>query len=703
MVDRVENMANLCNKLTEDTLTLSTKCSLLKDTEDCVLFLKKNPHFESFFYELPHELLVIALSILAIGQGENIFREKILLKDNKQKIISLLEQLIPVEEFYEPIGGIVGYQGIILSLLHEKPNDLTDQSTYLRPKGVDITTKTDMVHTFIREAIEKSHLVAEIYPVGGAGDRLCLMNESNEPLPAAILSFCGHTLLERLIRDVEAREYLIHKLTGKRIETKIGMMTSHEKRNDEYIRDNLKRRKWFGRNPDSFHLFVQPQVPVLDQEGNWLLKEPYKLVFKPGGHGAIWGEAVQYGLFSLFKETGIKKVLLRQINNPIGGTDHGLLAFLGYGLKNDKAFGFASCERAVNANEGMDVVIETKGDNHWDYVLTNIEYTEFKRKGIKDVPKNEGDHYSIFPANTNILFADIEEIERGLETCRIPGMTLNLKTKFNAIDQAGHLKEVVGGRLESTMQNIADEMSLTFPYRLSEEQQYKLKSYLTYNERIKTISVTKKSWKMGEDFLETPEGCFLDMMKNAEDLLENYCHFKLPKAFQEEPSFVFLYHPALGPLYDVIQQKLRYGELGKGSELIVEIPEVDIERLQLKGSLIITHDCDHPACGYQEAKCRLNNVQVINKGLGSPIDVNYWKNPNRIESLHIKLEEGAMFEAENVEFKGPLEIKVPKNVKAVARNVNGKCEIHYESIHSQWSWKYIFDEHDRICLLKELA
>lgn len=46
--------------------------------------------------------------------------------------------------------------------------------------------------------------LGEIYPIGGAGDRLGLVNpDTGECLPAALLPYCGRTLLEGLIRDLQ--------------------------------------------------------------------------------------------------------------------------------------------------------------------------------------------------------------------------------------------------------------------------------------------------------------------------------------------------------------------------------------------------------------------------------------------------------------------------------------------------------------------
>jgi hypothetical protein len=46
--------------------------------------------------------------------------------------------------------------------------------------------------------------LGEIYPIGGAGDRLGLVDsDTGESLPAALLPYCGRSLLEGLIRDLQ--------------------------------------------------------------------------------------------------------------------------------------------------------------------------------------------------------------------------------------------------------------------------------------------------------------------------------------------------------------------------------------------------------------------------------------------------------------------------------------------------------------------
>lgn len=50
--------------------------------------------------------------------------------------------------------------------------------------------------------------LAEIYPLGGSADRLGLVDpNTGECLPAAMLPYCGRTLLEGLIRDLQVLDH----------------------------------------------------------------------------------------------------------------------------------------------------------------------------------------------------------------------------------------------------------------------------------------------------------------------------------------------------------------------------------------------------------------------------------------------------------------------------------------------------------------
>lgn len=57
---------------------------------------------------------------------------------------------------------------------------------------------------YLKNQLQGLPYLGEIYPLGGAADRLGLVDpDTGECLPAAMLPYCGRTLLEGLIRDLQ--------------------------------------------------------------------------------------------------------------------------------------------------------------------------------------------------------------------------------------------------------------------------------------------------------------------------------------------------------------------------------------------------------------------------------------------------------------------------------------------------------------------
>lgn len=677
----------------------------LGSSEQKAAFLREkipqNDNFLDWLTLLPPYEQYLLLCPAVLKQGEKLYSQK------TDKLTELLKTLDDIERFYENIGGIIGYHLAVLRLLSAQEE--VHQQLYQQPPKIDIQNPTEDVLAAIRSGIEQLEQLAELYPVGGAGDRLALMcpNEQ-EPLPAAQLPFLGRTLLEGLIQDLQAREYLHFQLVGKQCVTPVALMTSHEKANDYHIKKILEDNDYFGRTESAFKLFKQPMVPLMTDQGEWVVTEPMQLHLKPGGHGAIWRLAIREGVFDWFQKLGKKKGLVRQINNPIAGIDYGLLAFTGIGLKKDKAFGFAACPRRVHNAEGTDVLVETQEDGGYTYTLSNIEYTEFEKRGIEDRPADASGVYSAFPANTNILFFDIEEIRKAVQKNPIPGMILNMKAKMRV-----NGSETFVGRLESTMQNISDVIVSRFKTKPSEQQLREIPVYLTYNERRKTLSVTKNSFDPQKSPSGTPEGCFHEWMENIAELFA-LCKMELPSLpsvndyLKHGPSFNIHYHPALGPLFAIIAQKIRGGSLKDGSELILRIAQLELVNLQLDGSLIIHAESvmgkvDEKGIlqyGIDNGKCALINCKVRNSGITKNRSNVYWKQEiNREESLHIAIEGNGEFFAEDVTFNGSMHILVPDQHRVVATAKNGEIVLTKTRIQKPtWYWKYSFDSSDRIVL-----
>ncbi|MDX8430621.1 MAG: UTP--glucose-1-phosphate uridylyltransferase, partial [Candidatus Algichlamydia australiensis] len=509
-------------------------------------------------------------SLIIAGQGRLLLRDEFALK-------TLLEDLKEVDSFYADVGGILGYQALVLEQLSEKKESFS----YAPPKAVEIAKENAAITIGLANLGE----MGEIYPVGGAAERLHLRDQgSGKGLPAAKLHFLNGNLLEGLIRDLEAREFLYFQKYGEQLTTPIALMTSNVKQGHAQILEILEKNGWFGRGEENFKLFCQPLVPAFDEKGTWALDSSGDLALKPGGHGVLWKLMESRGVFDWFASLGRSKALVRQINNPISGTDYGLLSFMGTGFLQEKKFGFVTCPPAPNAKEGRIVVAKTERGNF----LSNIEYCAFERYGIFRT--------SAFPANANILFVDLEYVREVAKRDPFPGMIVNFKNGL--------------ARLETTMQNIAD----TIPIE---------ESYLTLHKRRKTLSATKREYEEGKGLLETPLGALFDYLQNGAELLRDVCGMEIPEFESEEefvksgPAFLFQYHPALGPLYCDIAKKIIGGRLERGSELQLEISNLLLENLHLKGNLqiqsqFVTGHVHHNRLCFSDrrAKCIMRHVKI---------------------------------------------------------------------------------------------
>ncbi|MDP1881135.1 MAG: UTP--glucose-1-phosphate uridylyltransferase [Parachlamydiaceae bacterium] len=698
-----------------------------KNLEEKIDVLNQSPIVKEFFEDsnpINNELSqytgiseYVIKAIIAINQGPIVFNSmnQSLSTNNLEQLI---DQLLETEKFYDCLGGIIGYHANALNLIYKQTNPQSisfNQQCYKCPEGLNLNQKDNAeIHQAVRCGIEYLNTIFEMYPIGGAGDRLNLKDPvTNAPLPVAVLPFAGRTLLEGLIRDVQGREYLYFKLMGKQIVIPIVLMTSCEKDNHSHIINIFIENHWFGRPKDLYFFIKQPLVPVITQEGNWSLKEPFKLSLKPSGHGVIWKLAEEQGVFKQLEHIGKHECLIRQINNPIAGTNNSLLALMGVGCHEQKSFGFLSCERLNNSSEGIDVIIEKNEENKFSYCLTNIEYTDFKLYGINNSNSENETDFSSFPTNTNILFAHIPSIRDALKKCPIPGQLINMKSKVSYIEPDGHQSWINGGRLESTMQNIADYIVDQFPQKLNKKQlKSKLKTFLIYNNRSHTISPTKKLFNHGESPDSTPEQSFHDLLHNNYLLLRE-CGYELPdwkefeNALMNGPACIFLFHPALGPLYSIIKQKIKKGHFHSGSELQLEIAEAYIENFKLRGSFLVNAKSplgqfDAQQClqlGF-ESRCFLQDVTVVNQGINYKLSQDYWKNsPSRLEKVEIILNEGSEFFAQGIIIEGDHQFEIPAYHKLVLQGKGKKWKEEYSPIQNpSWKWNHSFNDQNEVVL-----
>lgn len=659
----MKNGSSLLNRMNKAD-SLEKKLFLLHQDRFVCECKKQIPKLFDFFLTLNPQDQLLLLIPIALGQGKQLFFSFENTPHQQKNVLALLLLLRDLENFYQEMGGIIGYHLAFLSQLQKESQP--KENLLLEPFMYDLTEDRKQAEDLALQGIKALEDTAALFPMGGAGDRLGLVDPStNEALPVACLPFMGHWLLEHLIREVMGLEECYYRMYGKKILIPIAIMTSEVKKNHERILHFLEKHHYFLRPKESFFLFQQMSVPLISADGDWGISSPLTLDVRPGGHGVLWKLMQEKGLFDwLINDHKKRFAFLRQINNPVGGMDLGYLPLLGIGSQGKK-MGFASCPRKVGSAEGMNVFTQIQKGNIYEQGITNIEYTDFEKYNIKDQPN--GKKYSVFPANTNILFVDLHAVKEALQKEPYPGLTINLKSTTNCYDTHDHLIQKKAGRIELMMQNIADclkDPSLK-PFKTKKEQK-NLSTFLTYNHRRKTLSVTKKLFSLSEPIEGTPHGALFDYLQNCQELLSSFCKMDLPKDRNEQefiekgPSFFFFYHPALGPLFQDIAKKIQKGSLSLGSELILDLKDIQYHNVTLKGSLIITAEEEEWSSSLQPASVQMKNVTIQNQGIDSHADNLFWKGQiHRKEKLHIHLEKGSKLILENLTLIGDFSIHVP--------------------------------------------
>ncbi len=630
---------------------------------------------------------ICLLSLIAIDQG-HLLCDPQKIEHGEKKWRAFLKCLEHTEDFYADIGGVIGYHAKVIDLLSTTQSPR--QERFLPPPKIDCTKSTPLVERAIEMALKMWQSTALIIPAGGAGDRLNLLKSDGAPLPAAFLTLDAKTLLESIISDVSGCEYAAYKLTGKRTITPIAIMTSHEKDNHSSIERYLEEQNWFGREKKSFRLFCQSGVPMISSTGTWVATAPLQLLTKPGGHGVMWRLAQRLGVFDWLDRLGCQKAIVRQINNCLAGCDTGLLALAGSGWLSGKSMGFASCARQPGMAEGVNVAVERSSRRGLIYTLENIEYNELPR----DLETSVGGPYL---ANVNLLFIDLKAIELLSTTRPLPGLTINFKTRLKDAEKG---EEILSGRLESTMQNISSYLVSEPTKQQSQIDDDLLPTFAIFCNRAKILSAAKRAQSASSP-AETPQQAYHDLHRSSFALLAS-CGIALPHWEGEMPPAVIALHPSLGPDWRIIAQKIRGGSIEKGSELRLEIAELDSADLRLSGSFHII--CETPrdeerlkgastSPAQLQGRCTLRNVFVQNEGVIDQSACNYWsQRPVTSQSLKVILNGLSEFCAENVTLRGSKTLRVPAGYRMVARQKGADVIFQLMPLGDQiWGWDYRFD------------
>lgn len=645
------------------------------------------------------ERYVIGLTVL-LDQFERLFDGIEKLPDPRGTLQKLVSILVDTERFYQPIGGLLGYYQETLRLIAGQKTE--SRPTWLPPPFFEMRAKTASVWTQCYEGICRLGEVAQVFTVGGAGDRLKLTDVlTGAPLPVARLLFLGKTLLEWLFRDVEALEYLYFRVFGRTVSVPVVLMASHERQNAEQIQQLCVEHQWFGKAPKDLCTIVQSLVPTIGLDGQWICSGPAQLVAKPGGHGVIWKLAQDAGAFDWLSSRGISTILVRQINNPFPSLDHTISSFLGAGLLEHKWFGFASCPPRPGFAEGL-IALESTCDNMVGVV--NIEYTLFERIRAENLALFDG----TCPANINMLFANMEAVRHALQSLPIPGKMVNAKMEVDCVEDGKIVHRPVV-RLESMMQGIADAMMTPLGGSIDREDLAGgLSTFLALYDRSKSFSVTKRASAPGQSLYETPESCLYDWYLISRRLLKEICYFELPpevsleEFFRHGPNSLFFFHPALGPLWEIIGQKVCGGRLSPGAELELEIAEVSIRNLSVKGSFRLLADSvtgclDESGVrhlGPAVGRAVLKNVEIVNEGVSQgPLQSFVDRSIPRAASCTICLKGASELIAEDVVLRGDFSLTVQDGTRVILRQRpdGGVFIIEEPYDHPEWMYSIEWD------------
>lgn len=633
MDEQQNTLENLQRELCDEKVSLARQLEILASLDCVKLCLQKRPWLVAKLEGLELSDLLLIYKLIAIDQ-EHLFTQE----GVDEGLLALIHDLHPVEKLYLQEGGIIEYQRQVKELLDTKKESAKNLSTsYFPSPSVSLEKEASEKRRASYFGILGTPQAAEVIVAGGAADRL------SKDIPTALIEFLDYTLLERMVRDLDAREYVFWKLTKKRVKTPLLIMISPVKGSDQRIQAFLEEKSWLGRDEKQVHLLVQPLVPTFDESGNWYTTDPYKLLVRPQGHGPIFSLILDK-YFDELKREGRTKLVIRQVNNPAPSTDATLAALLGYGLIHKKRFGYVSVPRETERSEGV-LTLRCRDDK---CAIVNVEYVEIET--LKSLGQEE------FQANTNLLFADLDAIQSVQSAVKKEGLMLNFKKLHGEKKLA---------RIEQAMQSVSSAFTSKHAATSPTFQLSTLRS--------KALTAIRKVGRGWSDLNDTVEGALWQHLQNMSFMMEEFCDVEMPSLLLSEVAakgvpFLVDFHPALGPFWEIIGAKIQSGVIAKGSELRLEIADLYLAHFELSGALLIHAENvtgAKDASGVLEpsdstGRVILKDVVIQNAGsqLMSMNKVASGK-IERLESLSIVLEGCSAFIAEGALFEGDYSYIVP--------------------------------------------
>jgi len=487
------------------------------------------------------------------------------------------------------------------------------------------------------KGLEDLGKLAYVCMVGGVADRF--FEGKGGPCLHAMgkIPFLHRTLLDWILDSIESETSLYRKCFNKEPPIRPVFCMCSKEGWEHWLRHVQEdRRQLKGKGKMEIIPLIQGQAPLLDRRGKWQVQGK-ALLTKPGGHGMVW--RVLFQLQDTFQRTQevLKRcshLVMRQVNNPLCGLGGNALSVFGairshpFGKRQEVDLAFSTVPVQAGMHEGR-LGCDERGR------VRHMEYSDFHHE-----MEDEGD------ANCNLFAISIQAASEATLLNPFPGPLFNDKGKGVS-------------RVELCMQNISDECRriavLSFP-------------------RERTCSTIK--FAHGQQ--ETHLSCIKQWMRVHKTFLEEECNASC------SDSFLWTYHPSLGPLFSVIKSKVRGGHYSGYWECTIS--EVDVAQLDLEGSLIIRAENDRAR---EQGRCELRNVKVRNRGLRSTVEECAKGVFEHQESMTISFQGMGSFIAHEVTFSGPFSLHVKDGECVHAIQEGGRVVLKsHPSPSPPWHWEY---------------
>jgi UDP-N-acetylglucosamine pyrophosphorylase len=142
---------------------------------------------------------------------------------------------------------------------------------------------------------------------GGSASRLGL------GIPKGLLKLKIHD------KEISLFEIYLNELleVNKKYNININLYIMTSKTNNEEIKKFFYDNNYFNYNSDNIKFFTQDELPILDIQGNLLLKSKNHVLFGPNGNGNVFNSLKNNGLLKDMYEKNIKYLLFSTIDNVL--------------------------------------------------------------------------------------------------------------------------------------------------------------------------------------------------------------------------------------------------------------------------------------------------------------------------------------------------------------------------------------------------